>query len=298
MEYHVPVLLKESVDLLDVKRGGVYVDATFGGGGHSREILKRLDREGALYGFDQDQEAAENIPESSLFHFLPYNFREMQRMLRFEGVPSVDGVLADLGVSSHQLDEATRGFSYRFDAPLDMRMNRETGPTAADILNKYDAVELQRVLGSYGEVRNAKTLAEALVEARHNKPFALISDLLKICEEKKIGEKTRYLSQVFQALRIEVNDEMGALKALLQQALDVLKPGGRLVVISYHSLEDRLAKHFLKTGRFDGALEQDFYGNIRRPFQLVTKKSVEPTKEEIQSNGRARSAKLRAGQKI
>ena len=294
MDYHIPVLLKESIDLLQVKKGEVYVDVTFGGGGHSKEILKRLEGNGKLYGFDQDEEAAANVEENALFSFIPHNFRELKRMLRFEGVKGVDGILADLGVSSHQLDEAERGFSYRFDAKLDMRMNREDGQTAANILNKYDATALQKVFSEYGELRNAKTLAEAIVEARFNKPFGIISDLLKVCEEKKIGDKMRYLSQVFQALRIETNDELGALKDFLQQTLEVLKPGGRLVVISYHSLEDRLVKHFLKSGKFDGSIDQDFYGNISRPFEIVTKKSIEPSQEEIKRNPRARSAKMRA----
>jgi len=295
MDYHVPVLLKESIDLLDVKPGGVYVDVTYGGGGHSREIINRLGGEGSLYGFDQDEDARANALESSLFHFVPHNFRELKRMLRFEGVKAVDGILADLGVSSHQLDEGERGFSYRFDARLDMRMNRGEGKTAADILNTYDAKELQRVLGEYGEVRNSKTLAEAIVESRYNKRFTIVSDLLKVCTEQTIGDRMRYLSQVFQALRIEANDEMGALKDFLNQTLEVLKPGGSLVVISYHSLEDRLVKHFLKSGRFDGEMERDFYGNINRPFQLTLKKAVEASAEEVRRNGRSRSAKLRAG---
>jgi 16S rRNA (cytosine1402-N4)-methyltransferase len=297
MEYHIPVLLKSSIDLMDIKSDGVYVDVTFGGGGHSREILTRMGKnaKGKLYGFDQDEDAVKNALPDEQFVFVQANFRDTKRMLRFNGVKEVDAILADLGVSSHQFDAGERGFSYRFDAALDMRMNQKEGKTAADILNKYDAVELQRIFSEYGELRNSKTLAQEIVKSRHNKPYRNISDLLRICEEWSIGDKMRYLSQVFQALRIEVNEEMSVLKEFLEQSLEVLKPGGRLVVISYHSLEDRMVKNFLKSGNIEGNQVKDFYGNIERPFELITKKALEADAVELKRNPRSRSAKMRAG---
>ncbi len=297
-QYHISVLLKESVEALDLKPNGVYVDATFGGGGHSREILRGLDASGKLFSFDQDEDVKTQMIEDERFTFVNHNFRELKRLLRFNGIKSVDGILADLGVSSHQFDEAERGFSYRFDAALDMRMNQAEGKTVANILNTYDADRLQTILSEYGEVRNAKTLAHALVQGRQGKQYVLISDLRAVVDPLSIGDKMRYLSQVFQALRIEVNDEMGALRDLLTQSLDILKVGGRLSVITFHSLEDRLVKNFMKSGNFDGSHESDFYGNITRPFNVITKKPIEASAEEVRENGRSRSAKLRVAEKI
>lgn len=293
--YHDPVLLRESIDLLAIKSDGAYVDATFGGGGHSRAILDQLGPKGRLFGFDQDDDAKANAPEDPRFTFVNGNFRHLRRFLRLHGVTAIDGVLADLGVSSHQFDTAERGFSYRFEAGLDMRMNRNAGPTAADILNTYDPDDLQRLLGEYGEVRNARTLAHKIAEVRAKKPFRNVGDLLAVAEPLAKGQKMRYLSQVFQALRMEVNEEVEALKELLEGALEILKPGGSLVVISYHSIEDRIVKNFLKTGNIEGEVQADFYGNITRPFDIATKKAVNASDEEVGRNPRARSAKLRAG---
>jgi 16S rRNA (cytosine1402-N4)-methyltransferase len=292
--YHTTVLLNEAVDALALQPEGIYVDATFGGGGHSRLILRGLGADGKLFGFDQDEDVRPNlVTGDARFTFINHNFRELKRMLRFEAVRSVDGILADLGVSSHQLDEGERGFSYRFDAALDMRMNQSEGKTAADVLNKYTAADLQRILSEYGEVRNARTLAHALVSNRAAKPFQNISDLLAVSDPLSMGDKMRYRSQLFQALRMEVNDEMGALRDFLTQSLEVLKKGGRLAVITFHSIEDRLVKNFMKSGNFEGNLESDFYGNITRPFTVITKKPTEPTAEEVKNNPRSRSAKLR-----
>jgi 16S rRNA (cytosine1402-N4)-methyltransferase len=293
MNYHKTVLLNEAVDALNVKPDGIYVDATFGGGGHSQLIINKLGENGRLFAFDQDEDAQRNILENTRFTFLNYNFRELKRMLRFSGIKQVDGILADLGVSSHQFDEAERGFSYRFNAALDMRMNQNDGKTAADILNQHDAITLQTLFSEYGEVRNSKTLAQAIVQARNGKHFTNISDLIAVITPLSMGDKMKYFSQVFQALRIEVNDELGALKDLLLQSLEVLKPGGRIAVISFHSLEDRIVKNFFKSGNFDGELQTDFYGNINRPFTIVTKKPIEPSAAEVKDNPRARSAKLR-----
>ena len=239
MNYHITVLLNEAVEALSLRPSGVYVDATFGGGGHSRLIINQLDANSKLYGFDQDADARRNLPvDEPRFQFVNHNFRDLKRVLRLEGVRSVDGILADLGVSSHQLDDAERGFSYRFDAALDMRMNQSEGKTAADLLNKSSAEELQRIFSEYGEVRNARTLAQAVVQARSGKKFKNINDFLAVSDPLSMGEKMRYRSQVFQALRMEVNDEIGALKDFLQQSLDILKPNGRLSVITFHSLRN------------------------------------------------------------
>ncbi len=296
--YHTTVLLEEAVEALNIRPEGTYVDATFGGGGHSNLILRGLGDKGKLIGFDQDDDVRTQIVEDKRFMFLNHNFRDMKRMLRFSVIRRVDGVLADLGVSSHQFDEADRGFSYRFDAPLDMRMNQAEGKTAAKILNTYTAENLQKILSEYGEVRNSRTLAQALVAARVGKSYQNISDLLAVSDPLSMGEKMRYRSQVFQALRMEVNDELGALKDFLQQSLDVLTVGGRLVVITFHSIEDRLVKNFMKSGNFEGELKSDFYGNITRPFKVITKKPIEPSAEEVRNNPRARSAKLRIAEKI
>jgi 16S rRNA (cytosine1402-N4)-methyltransferase len=298
--YHTTVLLNEAVEALAIRPEGVYVDATFGGGGHSQLILRGLGDRGKLVAFDQDDDVRtqmDSFGNDKRFMFLNHNFREIKRMLRFSAVRRVDGILADLGVSSYQFDEADRGFSYRFDAPLDMRMNQGEGKTAAVILNTYTAENLQKILSEYGEVRNSKTLAHALVAARVGKSYHSISDLLAVSDPLSMGEKMRYRSQVFQALRMEVNDELGALKDFLQQSLEVLSVGGRLSVITFHSIEDRLVKNFMKSGNFDGELESDFYGNITRPFKVITKKPIEPSQEEIRSNPRARSAKLRIAEK-
>ncbi|MCW5922228.1 MAG: 16S rRNA (cytosine(1402)-N(4))-methyltransferase RsmH [Saprospiraceae bacterium] len=303
--YHESVLLRESIENLRVVPGGIYVDATFGGGGHSRLILEKLGGKGHLYAFDQDEDAKRNTEQQPFsanpsFTFVHSNFRHLKRQLRAEVVRpgTVNGIMADLGVSSYQFDTPTRGFSYRHEAALDMRMNVQDGQTAADVLNEYGADELQRVFSELGEVRNSKTLAQAAVRLREQKPFRTTGDLVELCGKNLMGERMRYLSQVFQALRMEVNDELGALEDFLKDAHEMLAPGGRLAIITFHSLEDRIVKHFLKTGNTTGELEKDFYGNITRPFKLVTKKPIEPSDEEISQNPRARSAKLRVGQKL
>ena len=295
--YHLPVMAQECIQALAIQPAGVYVDATFGGGGHSKLILEALSPESRLFGFDQDPAAAQNVPQDPRFVFVPQNFRFLRRFLKLHGVTQVDGILADLGVSSHQLDEAERGFSYRFDSRLDMRMNPADARSAADILNKEPAESLQHIFSAYGEVRNARSLAEQIVQARQGRPIQTIGDFLAAMEPLIRGNRLRYLSQVFQALRIEVNDEMGALADLLAQAREALAPGGRLVVLSYHSIEDRMVKNFLKTGNVAGEVQQDFYGNIFRPFSFPEKKMVQPSKEELRQNPRARSAKLRVGVK-
>lgn len=293
--YHTAVMLRETVDGLDMRPDGVYVDVTFGGGGHSREILRRLGPEGRLIAFDQDEDARRNLPEDDRLIFIAANFRHLKARLRVEGYRQVDGILADLGVSSHQLDEGERGFSYRYDAPLDMRMNRLGGDTAADLLNGASAEQLHDWFGRYGEVRNARTLGQHIAAERAHRPIRTTGDLLGLLEGMVIGKRPRYLSQVFQALRIAVNDEMGALEQFLTEAEQVLAPGGRLSVLSYHSLEDRMVKNMLKSGTLDGKHLRDFYGNIYRPYKLITKKAVEATADENALNSRARSARLRIG---
>lgn len=298
MDYHVPVLADESVDYLITRPDGVYVDVTFGGGGHGRLVLKALSPQGKLFGFDQDPDAAANALDDDRFTFVAANFRDLRNYLRLYGVEHIDGLLADLGVSSHQFDAAERGFSFRFDAPLDMRMNQEGARTAADLVNGLGAEDLQYVLGQFGEVRNARTLAQAIVAARESRPVRTIGDFLTVVDPLVRGQRNRYLAQVFQALRIAVNDEIEALTGLLQQATELLRPGGRLVVISYHSLEDRLVKNFMRAGRADGKPEKDFYGNINRPYRILTRKPVAPSAAEIARNPRARSAKLRVGERV
>lgn len=295
MSYHEPVLAKTSIEALAIQPDGKYVDATFGGGGHSRLILNELGPNGRLYAFDQDDDALRNLIDDGRFVFNHHNFRYLQRFLRLHGVKKVDGILADLGVSSHQFDEAERGFSYRFDADLDMRMNRQGERTAADVVNSATVEELQSFFGGYGEVRNARTLAQRIVQERSVKPVRTIRDLLNVVEPVIRGHRNRYLAQVFQALRIEVNDEVGALREFLEACLEVLKPGGRLVVISYHSIEDRLVKNVLKTGNVEGKVVKDHFGHIERPFDLLYKKVVTPSEEEMAKNPRSRSAKLRVG---
>jgi 16S rRNA (cytosine1402-N4)-methyltransferase len=300
MEYHVPVLADECVEQLQLRPGGIYVDVTFGGGGHSRLILARAgDDPIRLFGFDQDEEAAANANfEDDRFTFVAANFRHIKRYLRLYGVTQIDGLLADLGVSSHQFDQAERGFSFRFDADLDMRMGKTADRSAADVVNQYSVEDLQRVFGEYGEVRNSRTLAHAIVSAREEQSIATINDLLRVVDPLVRGQRPRYLAQVFQALRIEVNDEMGALRELFEQAFELLKPGGRLVVLSYHSLEDRITKNVLRNGNAEGKMIKDFYGNIDRPYKLITRKPIQPSEEEQARNPRSRSAKLRVGERV
>jgi len=296
-DYHLPVMAKECLEGLHIEPDGVYVDATFGGGGHSELIVQQLGAKGQLFGFDQDEDAAENALDDERFTFVASNFQHLKRFLKLYGVRQVDGILADLGVSSHQLDAAERGFSYRFDTTLDMRMNQQAERTAAEVLNTYPADDLQELFSAYGEVRNARTLAQAIVDFREGRALETVSDFMQVLDPIIRGQRNRYLSQVFQALRIEVNDEMNTLKTFLAEALDVLKPGGRLVVLSYHSLEDRIVKHFLKTGNPEGDVKKDFYGKIYRPFRIITKKAVVASDAEIKANPRARSAKLRIGER-
>ncbi len=296
--YHTSVLLHESIDGLAIKPNGIYVDATFGGGGHSKEILKQLVEDAKLFGFDQDEDAAKNAQDDNRFTLVQANFSELKRFLRMHNALPVDGILADLGVSSWQFDTAERGFSYRFDGPLDMRMNRLAEKTAADVLNEYSAEQLQKIFSEYGEVRNSKTLANAIVGSRTQKQFETIADLLSVCEANQTGEKHKYLAQVFQAIRIEVNDELGALKILLEQSVEVLASGGRLAVITFHSLEDRLVKNYMKHGSFGDEPVKDFFGNIERKFKVITKKPIEASEKEQKENSRSRSAKLRVAEKI
>ncbi len=300
MPYHEPVLLSESVAGLSINPQGIYVDATFGGGGHAQEILKHLSG-GRLFGFDQDLDAqgnAESFDEES-FSLIPVNFRYMKKYLRLNGVNNVDGILADLGISSHQIDIPERGFSTRYEAELDMRMDQRTALTARKIINSYDETALHRVLGKYGEVRNAKTLAAALVVARGQQPIDTIEQLKQVLKPlAPRNRENKYMAQVFQALRIEANDEMGALEDLLVQSELLIKEGGRLVVISYHSLEDRMVKNFINKGNTRGDEQKDFYGNLLRPFKPVVRKPIVASDQELASNPRARSAKLRIAERI
>lgn len=294
--YHQPVLLNESVDALQIKENSVYVDATFGGGGHARAILEKM-KNGKLIAFDQDADAAKEMINDQRLTFVPNNFRHLQRFLRLHQITSVDGILADLGISSHQIDTPERGFSTRYDAALDMRMNADQEITAATIVNEYTEQQLVKMFSEYGEIRNSKTLAAKIVESRKQKSINTTAELIAAIESCIIGFRHKYLAQVFQSIRIEVNDELGALKDLLTQSLEVLKPGGRVAIISYHSLEDRLVKNFFKSGSFEGVVEKDFYGNISTPFTLITKKSIEPSEGEIKMNPRSRSARLRVAMK-
>jgi 16S rRNA (cytosine1402-N4)-methyltransferase len=297
MEYHNPVLLNASVDGLNIKPDGVYIDVTFGGGGHSKEILSRLGPEGKLFAFDQDEDALANVLPDERFVLINENFRHIKRFLRFSGVKSVDGILADLGVSSHQFDVPERGFSTRFDAELDMRMSQKNDLNANRVVNEYDEANLKRVFLDYGELKNAPLLARTIVESREQQPLTTTDELKEVLA-KFLPERVRnkILAQIYQAIRIEVNQEMDALKEFLEQSLEILNPGGRLSVISYHSLEDRLVKRFMKNGMFEGEPERDFFGNFSVPFKTVGKLIV-PDKEEIKLNNRARSAKLRIAEK-
>jgi 16S rRNA (cytosine1402-N4)-methyltransferase len=296
--YHQPVLLQECIDGLALKADGVYVDVTFGGGGHSWEILKHLGENGRLIAFDQDKDAQQNAIEDERFLLVQANFRELKRFLRLHGVKKVDGILADLGVSSYQFDTAERGFSFRFEGPLDMRMNQGGEQTAAGLLQSYNAEELQRVFSEYGEVRNAKTLAVAIVEYRKQSSLNTTTDFLQFLEKMAIGEKHKYYAQVFQAIRIEINDELGALKDLMQQCTDVLGEEGRLAVITFHSLEDRLVKNYMRHGSFSDEPEKDFFGRVERKYKLITKKPIVASDTEQRENSRSRSAKLRVAEKL
>lgn len=296
--YHTSVLLQESVEALNIRPDGVYVDATFGGGGHSKEILDRLGADGRLIGFDQDEDAQQNALLDERFTLVQANFCELKRFLRLHGVQQVNGILADLGVSSWQFDVAERGFSFRFDGPLDMRMNRQQETDAAMLLNSYSAEQLQQMFSNYGEVRNAKTLAKAIVDARTAKPLNAIADLKNIAQQCRMGEEHKYLAQVFQAVRMEVNGELAALESLLQQSAEVLVPGGRLAVITFHSLEDRVVKNYMKHSTFNDEPEKDIYGNFSKHFRLMNKKPIEASEKERKENSRSRSAKLRVAEKI
>lgn len=315
--YHVPVLLKESVNGLHIKPNGIYVDVTFGGGGHSREILSRLGADGHLFSFDQDADAENNIFEDrgdakdcsneqkgkrfvddSRFTFVRSNFRFLKNWMQYYGIEQIDGLLGDLGVSSHHFDDESRGFSFRFDAPLDMRMNKRAGKTAADIVNEYDEEQLANLFYIYGELKNSRRIASALTNARRQKPIAMTSDFISAVEPlfKREREK-KDMAKLFQALRIEVNHEMTALKEMLMAATDVMKPGGRLSIITYHSLEDRIVKNIMKTGNIEGKVEQDFFGHIDSPYKLINNKVIVPSEEEQSQNPRSRSAKLRIAER-
>ncbi|MBK7666746.1 MAG: 16S rRNA (cytosine(1402)-N(4))-methyltransferase RsmH [Sphingobacteriaceae bacterium] len=298
--YHIPVLLQACVDSLQINPNGIYVDLTFGGGGHSKEILKHLSKDGKLISFDQDADAAKNVPDDNRIIFVQQNFRHLKNYLRLNGITKVDGILGDLGVSSHQFDVAERGFSIRMDAELDMRMNQSSDLSAYEVVNEYDEKQLTFIFRTYGELDNAFKLAKAIIEARNAEPIKSINEFkqaIKSCTPK--FEENRYLAKVFQAIRMEVNQEMEALKECLTQCVEILKPGGRLVVMSYHSLEDRLVKNIMKTGNIEGKEEKDIiFGTSTKVFKLLGSKPTVPTDEEIKNNSRARSAKLRVAEKL
>lgn len=299
-EYHNPVMLTECIEGLDIKPDGIYVDVTFGGGGHSREILKHLSEKGKLIAFDQDEEARSNadLIENRSFTFVQSNFRYLRKYLRLHGVRQVDGILGDLGVSSHQINTPERGFSTRFDGPLDMRMDKSGGQTAATILNEYEQGDLHRIFGQYGEVKNARTLAQAVVKARGAGGFNSIGQLIELLQPLAPRRReNKYFAQVFQALRIEVNEELKALEEMLEQSADLLKSNGKLVIMSYHSLEDRLVKNYINKGKFYGEVEKDLYGNELKPLKAVTRKPITASDQELNENNRARSAKLRIAEK-
>ena len=300
--YHTPVLLKESVDGLEIKPGGVYVDVTFGGGGHSREILSRLGAQGHLYSFDQDEDAEQNIVSDERFTFVRSNFRYLKNWMRYYGVEEIDGLLADLGVSSHHFDDETRGFSFRFDAPLDMRMNKRSGMTAVDIVNNYGEEQLSDIFYIYGELKNARRIAAAIVKARAAKRIETTSELIQVTMDNgklaiEDGKWKKDAAKLFQALRIEVNHEMDALKEMLNGARDLICEGGRLSVITYHSLEDRLVKNMMKAGNVEGKVKQDFFGRTESPFRQIGGKVIVPDEEEQARNPRSRSAKLRIAER-
>lgn len=296
--YHVPVLLKESIDGMNIQPGGTYVDVTFGGGGHSKEILSRLGKDGKLLGFDQDEDAEKNIVNDDRFIFVRSNFRYLHNFLRYHNIEGVDSILADLGVSSHHFDDSERGFSFRFDGKLDMRMNKRAGITAADMVNTYEEERLANIFYLYGELKNSRRLASVIVKARATKQIETIDDFLSIIKPLFGREREKKeLAKVFQALRIEVNQEMETLKDMLLAATEALKPGGRLVVITYHSLEDRMVKNIMKTGNVEGKQDQDFFGNLNTPFKLINNRVIVPDENEIARNPRSRSAKLRIAEK-
>lgn len=296
--YHIPVLLNESIDALNIKPNGVYVDVTFGGGGHSRRILECLDENGRLYAFDQDEDAAKNVIDDGRFTFIQQNFRYMKNFLQLYCGGKVDGILADLGVSSYQFDTPEKGFSIRYNGRLDMRMNQNAAVDAANIVNTYDVASLASILSRYGELRNSMAIADVIVMSREIKPIETTDELKEsVSRFLPKGSENKVLAQIFQALRIEVNEEMKVLEIFLSQCAEVLNPGGRLVVLSYHSLEDRLVKNFMKTGNADGNLEKDFFGNQLTPYKLISSKPILPSDEEIQNNNRARSAKLRVAER-
>jgi 16S rRNA (cytosine1402-N4)-methyltransferase len=296
--YHIPVLLMPSVDGMNIRPDGIYADMTFGGGGHSREILSRLGDGGRLLSFDQDEDAERNIVDNPHFTFVRSNFRYLKNFLRYHGIEQVDGILADLGVSSHHFDDSERGFSFRGDGPLDMRMNKRAGITAADVVNNYSEERLADIFYLYGELKNSRKIASVLAKARAIQPINTIGEFLEVIKPLFGREREKKeLAKVFQALRIEVNHEMEALKEMLCATAEVLRPGGRLVVITYHSLEDRLVKNMMKTGNVEGKMEKDFYGNVETPFRLVNNKVIVPSDEEIAANPRSRSAKLRIAEK-
>lgn len=296
--YHVSVLLKESVDGLDIQPDGIYVDVTFGGGGHSREILSRLGKNGHLFGFDQDADAESNIMNDNRFTFVRSNFRYLKNWMRFYEVEKIDGLLADLGVSSHHFDDESRGFSFRFDAPLDMRMNKRAGMTAADVLNNYTEEQLADIFYLYGELKNARRLASVVVKARQESAIETTGQLLQLTEKVFAREREKKeVTKLFQALRIEVNHEMDALLEMLNSACQLLRPGGRLSVITYHSLEDRIVKNMMRAGNAEGKVEQDFFGRAKSPLHLINNRVIVPTDDELQRNPRSRSAKLRIAEK-
>lgn len=296
--YHIPVLMKDSVDGLNIGSAGIYVDVTFGGGGHSREILSRLDADGHLYSFDQDADAEKNIINDNRLTFVRSNFRYLKNWMRYYGVDHIDGLLADLGVSSHHFDDESRGFSFRFDAPLDMRMNKRDGTTAADVVNTYDGERLADIFYLYGELKNSRKIAAALMKARAAHKIETTQDFIGAVESLFRREREKKdMAKLFQALRIEVNNEMTALKEMLRSATELLRPGGRLSVITYHSLEDRIVKNVMKTGNPEGKMKQDFFGRIETPFTLINNKVITPDDEELTNNPRSRSAKLRIAEK-
>lgn len=298
--YHVPVLLEACIEAMNIHPDGTYVDVTFGGGGHSKEIIKHLSEQGHLYGFDQDADAEQNIPQDEArFTFVRSNFRYLDNWMRYHEVEGIDALLADLGVSSHHFDAEERGFSFRFDASLDMRMNGRGGITAADVLNKYSEEQLANIFYLYGELKNARRIASAVVKTRATQSFVRIQDLLDVVKPLMGREREKKdLAKVFQALRIEVNHEMDALRDMLNAALKNLKPGGRLVVLTYHSLEDRIVKNFMRAGNFEGKVEQDFFGNRKAPLKAINNKVIVPDDDEQQRNPRSRSAKLRIAEKL
>ncbi len=299
MSYHSPVLLTESIDGLSINPDGIYVDVTFGGGGHSRSILQQLSERGRLYAFDQDSDALANNIDDNRFTLIHENFKYLKSFLRLEGVRKIDGLLADLGVSSHQFDEGQRGFSIRFDAALDLRMDQRQKQTAKDIVNSESETRLKEILSLYGEMPNAGRIANAIVAARQQKTIETTFELCKAVEKYiPHNQENKYLAMMFQALRIEVNAELEALEMMLKQAVDILNPGGRLVVISYHSLEDRMVKNLIKSGNIEGNIEKDFYGNMITSLKPITRKPITPSDEELQENNRSRSAKLRIAEKI